>query len=62
MNTTPMLVQVTASVLGLGGAVALAVHLARASAPDLAELLNRYGSALATVGLRLRNRLTGRRK
>lgn len=62
MSTTLHVVQVVALLLGLLGVVALAGHLARAATPGLAELLNRYGPALATLGLRLREKLTRRRK
>lgn len=62
MNTALHVLQVCALAALIGAGVALAVHLARAAAPGLDELLNRYGPTVATLGLRLREKLTRRRK
>lgn len=62
MSTFLHVVQVVALLLGLLGVVALASHLAGAATPGLEQLLNRYGPVLTTLGLRLREKLTRRRK
>lgn len=62
MNAVLHVLQVCALAALIGAGVALVIHLARAAAPGLAELLNRYGPMLVTLGLRLRDKLTGRRK
>jgi len=62
VSTTLHVLQVCALAALIGAGVALAVHLARAATPGLDELLNRYGPMLATLGVRLREKLTRRRR
>jgi hypothetical protein len=54
--------QVVALLVMIGATVGAATWLARAATPGLDELLNRYGPTVATLGLRLRDKLTRRRK
>lgn len=60
MNAVLHVAQVVAILLMIGATVGVGTWLARAATPGLAKLLNRCGPTVATLGLRLRDKLARR--